>query len=82
MEISLDRKSDIKYRNPNLLYDYIIERTVDKNRKFYIFIDEIQLSYRVKNQEVDELLVPDEDGVMYVGIILFLLENIVEEMVR
>lgn len=48
IEIALDRKSDLKYRNPNLLYDYISERTKDTDRKFYVLIDEIQLSYKVK----------------------------------
>ena len=47
IEIALDRKSDIKYRNPNVLYDYIIEQTKNSSRKFYVLIDEIQLSYKV-----------------------------------
>lgn len=64
VEIALDRKSDIKYRNPNLLYEYIIERTKDENRKFYVFIDEIQLSYKIKNDDIDESLVPEEDREM------------------
>lgn len=61
VQVALDRKSDIKYRNPNLLYDYIVERTSDTGRKFYVFIDEIQLSYKVKNADIDESLVPEED---------------------
>ena len=61
INIDLDRKSNIKYRNPNTLYDYILERTSDPTRKFYVFIDEIQLSYKVKNTDIDELLVPEED---------------------
>ena len=61
IEIALDRKSDIKYRNPNVLYDYIIEQTKNSSRKFYVLIDEIQLSYKVKNDDVDESLVPKED---------------------
>ncbi len=64
MEIALDMKSDIKYRNPNLLYEYIIERTKDVNRKFYVFIDEIQLSYKIKNDDIDESMVPEEDREM------------------
>ena len=59
--IDLDRKSNIRYRNPNVLYDYIIERTKNSARKFYVLIDEIQLSYKVKNNEIDETLVPEED---------------------
>lgn len=61
IEIALDRKSDIKYRNPNVLYDYIIEQTKNSSRKFYVLIDEIQLSYKVKNDDVDESFVPEED---------------------
>jgi hypothetical protein len=36
-------------------------RTQDSARKFYVFIDEIQLSFKVKNEGVDESLVPEED---------------------
>lgn len=61
VEIALDRKSDIQYRNPNLLYDHIIARTQDLNRNYYVIIDEIQLSYKVKNTDIDETLVPPED---------------------
>lgn len=64
IEVALDRKSDIKYRNPNLLYDYVMERTRDTSRKYYVMIDEIQLSYKVKNEDVDEALVPEEDREM------------------
>ena len=61
IEIALDRKSGIQYRNPNLLFDYIIERTKDINKRYYVFIDEIQLSFRVKNCNIDESLVPEEE---------------------
>jgi predicted AAA+ superfamily ATPase len=61
VELALDRKSDLPFRNPNLLYDHIMGRTQDSARKFYVFIDEIQLSFKVKNEGVDESLVPEED---------------------
>lgn len=61
INIDLDRKSNVKYRNPNTLYDYIMERTCNYNRKFYVLIDEIQLSYKVKNTDIDESMVPEED---------------------
>lgn len=64
IEIALDRKSDVKYRNPNLLYDHILECTKDLTRKFYVIIDEIQLSYKVKNDNVDETIVAEEDREM------------------
>ena len=61
IEIALDRKANLKYRNPNELYEYIIGKTRDENKRYYVFIDEIQLSYKVKNEGVDESLVPEED---------------------
>ena len=61
IEIALDRKSGVQYRNPNLLFDYIIEKTKDKNKKYYVFIDEIQLSFKVKNNDIDESIVPEEE---------------------
>ena len=61
VEIALDRKSHLKYRNPNLLYEYVIKQTKDKSKKYYVMIDEIQLSYKVKNENIDESVVPEED---------------------
>lgn len=61
IEVALDKKSDIKFRNPNPRYDNIIDHTQDTGRKFYVFIDEIRLSYKVKTADVDESLVPEED---------------------
>ncbi len=61
VEIDLEPKSNIAYRNPNTLYDFIMERCKDKQRKYYVFIDEIQLCYKVKNTDIDESLVPEED---------------------
>ena len=61
VEIALDRKADLKYRNPNELYEYVLSRTKDAGKRFYVFIDEIQLSFKVKNGDVDESVVPEED---------------------
>lgn len=61
VEIALDRKAHIKYRNPNELYSYVLSKTQDITKRFYVFIDEIQLSFKVKNEDVDERLVPEED---------------------
>jgi len=61
VELALDRKSNIQFRNPNKLYDYIIEQTGVEDKKYYVMIDEIQLSYKVKNTDIDESLVPEED---------------------
>lgn len=61
IEIALDRKSDIKFRNPNTLFEYIIEKSTDTSKRYYVMIDEIQLSYKVKDESVDESMIPEED---------------------
>lgn len=61
VELALDRKSDIMYRNPNVLFDYILERTADITMQYYVMIDEIQLSYKVKQTDIDDSLVSNED---------------------
>ena len=61
VEIALDRKAHVKYRNPNELYDYVLNLTQDESKRYYVFIDEIQLSFKVKNKDMDENLIPDED---------------------
>lgn len=64
VELALDKKAHVKYRNPNLLYDYVLRKTKDDTKRYYVFIDEIQLSYKMKNSDVDESLVPEEDHEM------------------
>ena len=61
VEIALDKKKWLKYRNPDELYDYVLAHTNDPEKRYYVFIDEIQLSYKVKNAEMDDSLVPEED---------------------
>ena len=61
VELALDKKAHAKYRNPNELYDYVLRKTKDEEKRYYVFIDEIQLSYKVKNEDIDERLVPEED---------------------
>jgi hypothetical protein len=61
VELALDKKAHIKYRNPNELYKYVLRKTQNAERRYYVFIDEIQLSFKVKNEDVDESLVPEED---------------------
>ena len=61
VELALDKKAHMKYRNPNELYDYVLRKTKDVEKRYYVFIDEIQLSYKVKNDDVDESMVPEED---------------------
>ncbi len=61
IEIALDRKANIKYRNPNTLYEYIMDKARDEEKRYYVFIDEIQLSVKVKNTDIDESLVSEDD---------------------
>lgn len=61
VELALDKRAHMKYRNPNELYEYVLRKTQDAEKRYYVFIDEIQLSYKVKNEDVDERLVPEED---------------------
>lgn len=61
VEISLDRKSHMKFRNPEILFDFVVSRTQNPDKRYYVFIDEIQLSYKIKNSDIDEQLVPEED---------------------
>ena len=42
IQIQLDKKTFEDYRNPNSLYEFILEK-INETEKFYIFIDEIQL---------------------------------------
>lgn len=59
--VDLEDKANVAYRNPNTLYDYVMEQCKNKDRKYYVFIDEIQRCYKVKNTDIDESLVPEED---------------------
>ncbi len=61
VELALDKTSDARFRNPHTLYEYVLSRTGDPGRKYYVMIDEIQLSYKVRNTDIDESLVPEED---------------------
>ena len=49
IEIELDLARDIKYRNPMELAGYVRGRVEGKDERFYLFIDEIQMSDEVNN---------------------------------
>ena len=61
IEIDLEKEEFSAYRNPVVLADYVREQTKDKRKKYYVFVDEIQRSYKVKTSDIDEQLVPEED---------------------
>lgn len=45
----LDLARDIKYRNPLVLAEFVRSRVEGKKEKFYLFVDEIQMSDEVAN---------------------------------
>ena len=49
ISIELDLLRDIRFRNPLELSSFVVSRIQGKSEKFYLFIDEIQLSDEVKN---------------------------------
>lgn len=49
ISFELDLTRDIKYRNPLFLAEEVREKVEGKTEKFYLFIDEIQMSDEVKN---------------------------------
>nr|WP_298679685.1 ATP-binding protein [uncultured Treponema sp.] len=53
IEIALDDIENIRYRDPFVLNDYV-KSNVKNNKKYYIFIDEIQFSRSVKNPYSDD----------------------------
>lgn len=61
ISIDLERGGDAKYRNPLTLQKYIVRKTSDRQKRYYLFIDEIQLSTKVKNPDFEGTAVPDED---------------------
>lgn len=61
IEIDLENPSHAAYRNPNTLYEYVLSQCKDKRRKYYVFIDEIQRSYKIKNADIDDTQVPEEE---------------------
>lgn len=60
IQIQLDKKAFEDYRNPDRLYEFILGK-INGTGKFYIFIDEIQLCYKIKKENIDESKVAEED---------------------
>ena len=49
LSIELDLAKDIQYRNPLLLSQYVRSRAEGQGERYYLFIDEIQMSDEVPN---------------------------------
>lgn len=54
IELALDELVNAKYRNPMELDKYIREQISDKEKKFYVFLDEIQKVSEIQNPFVDD----------------------------
>ncbi len=52
--LALDEIDNAKYRNPFELNKIVKERIADKNKRYYVFIDEIQFVTEVRNPYVDD----------------------------
>ena len=49
ISVELDLLRDIRYRNPLELSEFVVQKIRNSSEKFYLFVDEIQLSDEVKN---------------------------------
>lgn len=54
IKLALDEVANAKYRNPVELDKYIREQVSDKNQKYYVFIDEIQLVVSIQNPYIED----------------------------
>lgn len=68
--LALDILANAKYRNPVELDRYIREQAVDSNKRYYIFIDEIQFVSEIQNPYVDD----PESKITFVDVVLGLMQ--------
>ena len=54
ISLALDIFENVKYRNPMELDRFIRERITDKEKRYYVFIDEIQYVSEIPNPYVDD----------------------------
>ncbi len=71
VELALDDDENIKYRNPMELGEYIRSLLVDKDKMYYIFLDEIQKVKTVKNPYLDD----ENETVSFVDVLLSLMKK-------
>lgn len=70
VEIALDEVENIQYRDPFALNEYIKNR-VNSDKKYYIFIDEIQFSEAVQNPYLDE----HSEKITFIDVLLSLMKQ-------
>ena len=71
IELALDDDENIRYRNPIELGEYIRSLLVDKDKMYYIFLDEIQKVKTIKNPYLDD----EDDTVGFVDVLLGLMKK-------
>ena len=71
IKIALDDDENIRYRNPLELGEYIRSLLVDKDKMYYIFLDEIQKVKTVKNPYLDD----ESETVGFVDVLLGLMKK-------
>ncbi len=71
IELALDDDENIKYRNPIELGEYIRSLLVDKDKMYYIFLDEIQKVKTIKNPYLDD----ENDTVGFADVLLGLMKK-------
>lgn len=69
--LALDDDENIRYRNPLELGKYIRSLTGDKNRNYYVFLDEIQKVVTIQNPYVQGV----EDKIGFVDVVLGLMKQ-------
>ena len=70
ISLALDEIDNAKYRNPFELNKVVKERMPDKNKRYYVFIDEIQFVTEVRNPYVDN---PNEK-ITFIDVVLGLMK--------
>lgn len=71
IELSLDDDENIEYRNPLRLGEHIRSLLIDKDKMYYVFIDEIQKVKTIKNPYLDDV----NETVGFVDVLLGLMKK-------
>ena len=69
IRISLDDIGNEKYRDPKVLYGYLLDMTPDEGKKYFVFLDEVQ--FAISRAELND---PDR-GVLLYGVLNGLLRR-------
>lgn len=71
IELALDDDENIRYRNPLELGKYLRSQTKDKDKTYYIFLDEIQKVVSIQNPYIKDA----EDKIGFVDVLLGLMKH-------